>query len=492
MSERIVEVIIGAAYVAVNGRFFAADIYKGNYYKLMENNTVKIVPLVSRDYERVVAQYEECVKNDKKITSAYELNARAHHNFEIPAVTADPEAAEKEWYIRTHPQVVETPQVEEPKKGFFGKKTKKNINIKCLECGAINSKAQKYCGECGKRLVSADEEVLQASEEAKEDAALPIAEDTKSANDEEIKETDLMDEIKPEDTDNEMKEPGKKEKVKRKKKEKTEEEKPGTEETDELKKAKPKKKGAKVFFIILLILLLLAGIGAGVYFYLFGGFETIIYNESKQTVAEVTEPAVEEVKEEAAASFVVIKLKNATAMGAKITEADIEGTILSKEQFEKYNAVSTYIDKNGEKKDEKLLLWEEKDAVIGKYAARDLSAGSILYDTSITSEHVVADKTFVDVEIDGEGNTIEVEGEVLPGNTRIQIVAIVQTDGAEPVQMLLSEMTLQDRSLESIFNSAGQDILEMLSTKEQTQEAEDNAEEEATAENTTETTQAGE
>ena len=104
----------------------------------------------------------------------------------------------------------------------------------------------------------------------------------------------------------------------------------------------------------------------------------------------------------------------------------------------------------------------------------------------------MADKTFVDVEIDGEGNTIEVEGEVLPGNTRIQIVAIVQTDGAEPVQMLLSEMTLQDRSLESIFNSAGQDILEMLSTKEQTQEAENNAEEEEAAENTTETTQAGE
>ena len=59
----------------------------------------------------------------------------------------------------------------------------------------------------------------------------------------------------------------------------------------------------------------------------------------------------------------------------------------------------------------------------------------------------------------------EVEGDVLPGNTDIKIVAVITTDGGEPVQILLSQMKLQDRSLESIFNSAGQDILEQLSEK---------------------------
>ncbi|CUP91618.1 Uncharacterised protein [Dorea longicatena] len=57
------------------------------------------------------------------------------------------------------------------------------------------------------------------------------------------------------------------------------------------------------------------------------------------------------------------------------------------------------------------------------------------------------------------------EGDVLPGNTDIKIVAVITTDGGEPVQILLSQMKLQDRSLESIFNSAGQDILEQLSEK---------------------------
>ena len=68
----------------------------------------------------------------------------------------------------------------------------------------------------------------------------------------------------------------------------------------------------------------------------------------------------------------------------------------------------------------------------------------------------------MDATVNGEDGTYEVENGVLPGNTKIQIVAVISTDGADPVQVLLSEMTLKDRSLESIFNSAGQDVLEKL------------------------------
>ena len=92
----------------------------------------------------------------------------------------------------------------------------------------------------------------------------------------------------------------------------------------------------------------------------------------------------------------------------------------------------------------------------------------------MTTEHVVADKTYVDVEVDGEKKTYESKTDVMPGNTKIQIIALIQTDGSEPSQVLLSEMTLQDRSLESIFDSAGQDILEMLSeTEEETDSVEE-------------------
>ena len=47
---------------------------------------------------------------------------------------------------------------------------------------------------------------------------------------------------------------------------------------------------------------------------------------------------------------------------------------------------------------------------------------------------------------------------------------MIQTDGEESSSVLLSELTLQDRSLESIFDSAGKDILEMLS-EQSSQEA---------------------
>ena len=49
-----------------------------------------------------------------------------------------------------------------------------------------------------------------------------------------------------------------------------------------------------------------------------------------------------------------------------------------------------------------------------------------------------------------------------PRSTLFPYDALPISDGADQVQVLLSEMTLKDRSLESIFNSAGQDVIEKL------------------------------
>ena len=111
-----------------------------------------------------------------------------------------------------------------------------------------------------------------------------------------------------------------------------------------------------------------------------------------------------------------------------------------------------------------------------------------MYDTTITSQHVISQKTYVDATVNGEDGTYEVDENLLPGNTKIQIVAVISTDGSDPVQVLLSEMTLKDRSLESIFNSAGQDILDKLAggssdeDTEETQEETDGTEEQAEGE----------
>ena len=464
MSEKMMEKIIGNSYVIHNDVFFVADIYEGNYYKILEGGVIKTMALPKKEYDRVVTQYEERVKKNEMIITAYELNKKAGMLDRVTDVTADPEAAEKEWYIRTHPQVVVS--TEPKKKKLFGRRKKKAIQIKCLECGALHPEGQKFCSECGKALLSVEEEVKEenldkALEKKAEDTpkseALEVDEDFEIIDielDEKIKNPEIED-INPKGIDEQV---------------------VSATDLPEKEPVKGKKTGKKRRWLLFIILLLLAiaGIGCFIYFY-FGFGKELIFDSNNWEESSTVDETVTEEATETATSYVVIRTKTNIAQNTQIKEEHLEGTILSPEQYKKYNELSTYIDKDGKSKSETLLLWEDKDTVIGKYATKELTPGSILYDTSITSEHVVADKTYVDVEIDGEKKTYETKTDVLPGNTKIQIVALIQTDGAEATSVLLSELTLQDRSLESIFDSAGQDILELLSDTSEENEAEEEA-----------------
>lgn len=515
MNEKLMEKIIGASYVAHNEKLFIADIYEGNYYKILEGGTVKTISLPKREYDRIVAQYQECVRKDIMITSAYEMNKRTNLSYDVPAISADPEAAEKEWYIRKHPQIVAVEDTGKKKRGLFSRKKKGSIGIKCLECGAINKDGQKFCGECGAKLMSANEEI-PAAKPTEPDPLMPSENTTPpSAPEKEVpaptpipepepeeeiqilnldddfddisEDDDLLYEEDPVETPNEevpnenppetkpSPEHRADKKPETKVRRKAAEQEQSTEPEKPIRKARrKKKKRVNAVIIIFLFLLLFLGCGAAGYILLYGGGINVVFDsqkhfrpsiEQEEQTEEVVEPVETPSTEVATESFVVIKVKNNIRTNQKITEDDLEGTILNSEQFEKYNQVSTYVASDGQLKPETLLLWEDRDDIIGKYAARELSAGSILYDTAITSQHVVADKTYVDVDINGETKSYETDTNVLPGNTKIQIVAIVQTDNGQPSQILLSEMMLQDRSLQSIFDSAGKDILDMLSNE---------------------------
>lgn len=491
VSEKLVEKVIGAAYVVHNDNFFAADVYEGNYYKIMEGNTVKLYAFPKKEYERVLTQYEECVKNESMIISAYEMNKRANHSFEIPTVTADPEAANKEWYIRKHPQVVPVVEPVKKKRSFFLKKEKEGIGIKCLNCGMVHKDGQKFCGECGAKLLSAQDEITQGSsmkdigisegtdkgqnllmesqemdfmenaEEVLQDKSMEKSEEEKQSKRPYVKSTMEMcgDVFSDED---------KKEREHHSIVRNTKSTKEENLEEAVVRRLKKKKNTRTIVWFLLAVFILMFGMITMLYLFFSMSNQNILYNSENDGLAEVF--ADSKPVESINSGYIVIKLKNDVTMNEQIMADDLEGTILNKEQYEKYNGISTYIDENGETKEEKLLFWEDREQVIGKYASRDLESGSILYDTFITSKHVVADKTFVEVEVDGQSNTYQATTEVLPGNTKIQIVAIVKTDGVEPKQILLSEMTLQDRSLESIFDSAGQDILNMLSEKSRGEE----------------------
>ena len=518
-NEPLREKIIGSFYVTDNNRFFAADIYEGNFYKLVRGNSVETLSLTKEAYDRVVANYERCVEEGKMITTAHSLNQKANLPFSVPVQTADPEAAEKEWYLRTHPQVVPIAEpVVEEKRGFFGRKKKKKpavIGIKCPKCGTVNKDGQKFCGECGCKLPSAEEEAAvpkapvpekqkQAAkpEAPKKDKPDMVSRDSKisgagtAENSEEPKQPrhetveyeEILDEedvidlegadgqdtaipkerrerahdvagaeatapsqaVKPSLPEKQEKKEKKGRKEKRS--EKRKESGKGNEGNLPEKKSE-KGSGMKILIIFLVVVLIVVGALTAGYFLMTQNGRPIYGSTGGQQGAT----------DQASSGHVVVKIVNDVAANDQITEDDLEGVILNDEQYAKYNQVSTYIDSKGETQAETLLLWENKDSVIGQYATRDLAKGSLLYDTSITKEHVIADKTYVDVDVDGETKTYETNTDVMPGSTKIQIVAIIQTDGADPQQVLLSEMTLQDRSLQSIFDSAGQDVLEKLS-----------------------------
>lgn len=515
VNEKQTEKVIGWVYFLLNGNMIAADIYEGNYIKLIVGGVETLTSVRKTDYDKAVKIYQECVEKDEMIPTAYEENKRLQLDIKLPEITADPKAAEKEWKLRKTPNRVEYEAPVEKKSGlgglFGGKtKTKKAVGIRCPQCGKVNEESLKFCGECGYKLPKDGEEVGTSAtvqkvlekdrEQVMERHVEPVREmvkpesngtknDTQKAESFEVKEDAFIPDIpsgkgekevrqtetisgkvtdsahaftkieEPETAQEEsyQEEPPRKESKENRKTDKKKKKTKKSEKVEETPETPPKKKkkGKTVLsvFLVLLIVLLLAAVGVGAYWFVSGNAPREIYNSE-----ETKEPVAAEVN-----GHVVIKVIRDIPANTQITEADLEGTILNEEQYEKYNHVSTYIDKDGNTKEETLLLWTDKSEVVGQYAARDLKADSILYDTSITSQHVIADKTFVEVDVDGEGKTYEAGSDVLPGNTKIQIIAVIQTEGNTPQQILLSEMTLQDRSLQSIFDSAGQDVLDMLS-----------------------------
>ena len=499
LPEGLQEKIIGYVYVVDDrGVFFAADLYEGNYYKLKEGGGSKTPSVSSKDYERELAKYKRCVEEDRPIATAYEVNERMGKKG-IPEISADPKAAEKEMYIRKHPQVV--PVKEEPgEKGLF-RKGKKNVKIKCLECGTIAKNGQKFCCECGAALLKEDaevpcvplwqepvipeeqvvkepvkesgfeesakpvpvqpvekdepkpdvlnevsneapekalEEVLVkvlggASDEIPEEDSVKIQKDPEEEPESTVKEEsesadkagDESDDESPLDitgeaerndgaagadvlpersekeiaadealADNEAvpeektEEPGKKEKNKKKKKEKKERK----------KEEKQKRNGWKILAIILLLLYLLL-LTAGTFLYLTGispseAVSSIVKNETEGYV--LTDAAVEDGE---ILTYEVIQIKRDLLAGQVITADDIGQTTLSGSQYEMYNSLSS---EDGSM--EHVVLWSERDNVLGSYAAMDISRGNILYDAWITSmvpEDTVSDDMMPD-ETSGE------------------------------------------------------------------------------------------
>lgn len=146
-----------------------------------------------------------------------------------------------------------------------------------------------------------------------------------------------------------------------------------------------------------------------------------------------------------------------------------QGDTLTREMFEEqkvtesnFNSLSAsvVIQSDGSTVTGSVVRWEDLDGSMGKFAAADIHSGSCLLSTQITSQKVVASKTYVDVQIGDQTVTVPIEDGALSGNTKIQIVALVtDASGKQITAIPLSEMTLENMTLKDIFDGAGESVL---------------------------------
>lgn len=161
---------------------------------------------------------------------------------------------------------------------------------------------------------------------------------------------------------------------------------------------------------------------------------------------------------------VIIKVTKDLKSGDVIKEEDIKGIIVSLDKYKLLSA-ATYISEDGTEKNVEVIPWGDRASVINKFANQDLTAGSYLTNLNVTSQKVVKDKYFVEVEYEGKTKVVQVNADGT-GNTgtRVELVAIITKDGGEPYSTTLAEMYLKDRELENLFDHAGVDILESLTS----------------------------
>lgn len=483
--------VIGFILANWEGEKIALDLYEGNMIISPDGKKMKIDASVYNKYEET---YKGTVANDKQIGTAYNWNRDHQIKQHIPDESADPLAAEKEYAIRLKEIEAEKARVEQEKaleKEREAKRLAEEEQRLREEERQFEEEQKRIAEEEQKKKEEEEQRRLQleaeqkAEEERKQQEADRKAEEKRkkeeAAKQKELEKQQAAEEKKKAAEEKKRAAEEKKAADAKAKQEAADAKKKAAEEKKRLKEeAKAAKKAEKessepdlpevaalkrktralTGVIALLVILILGG---GYYVYSNNGFTPVAGNNNQ---AEQPDESAD-VKDE----YVVAKLAKDVPMSQAITADDVTGVIVSSEQYNKYNS-QTYIASDGSSKYMNLILYDDVNDVIGKYAAADLKEGDLLYDTNVSNQHVVAEKTYVDATINGEDGTYEVDADSLKGNTDIKIVAVITTDGGEPVQVLLSRMTLQDRSLENIFNAAGQDILEQLANPAQSQDEE--------------------
>lgn len=164
---------------------------------------------------------------------------------------------------------------------------------------------------------------------------------------------------------------------------------------------------------------------------------------------------------EATTDVTVLKAVKDIHNGDIITEDMLGEIVLSATEYNNLNN-TTIVAANGSTSNSALVTAENIRRVTGKYATRDIKAGEYITISDFSNQKIIAEKTFIEVEIDGETVSIPIDN-IIGGDTSVKIVAIITSDNAEgSTAISLAEFMLKDRTLEDIFNSSGRSILQQL------------------------------
>ena len=164
----------------------------------------------------------------------------------------------------------------------------------------------------------------------------------------------------------------------------------------------------------------------------------------------------------AADEIQVISLANDIKAGNAITAGDLQLSTIMRSQFNDMSSGTT-VDSAGNAVPDYIQLWSNRNSIIGKYAADNLSAGDYL----MASDYATLKNGLNMIEIDIDGTKVKVPIKATAtGTSDMRLYAIVTSRSAEGITnsfaLNLGELTFEGKSLKDILNSDGNLILEEI------------------------------
>ena len=157
-------------------------------------------------------------------------------------------------------------------------------------------------------------------------------------------------------------------------------------------------------------------------------------------------------------TFSVVVLANDIQKGDIFSKDNLVEEKILKEDYmdERY-----YIDVEGNQKEDKMILYANKESLIGKYATEDIKQGQYVYTSSVSS--IINNKENIQLQLD-DGTTVSLQANELEnGNSNMHLYAIISTSNADNqiinTAVDLGEIKFEGKVLTDILNQQGISIL---------------------------------